>query len=72
MCFQSIFIFFAPVGERNTVESFEILCVVFYFLDTKQYPAFVGHKPGRNNTQRHKLDIQLIMIMNRTLYVAAR
>lgn len=40
--------------------------------DTKQYPAFVGHKPGRNNTQRHKLDIQLIMIMNRTLYIAAR
>uniref|UniRef100_A0A8C1NT08 Sema domain, transmembrane domain (TM), and cytoplasmic domain, (semaphorin) 6A n=1 Tax=Cyprinus carpio TaxID=7962 RepID=A0A8C1NT08_CYPCA len=37
---------------------------------TKQYPAFVGHKPGRNNTQRHKLDIQLIVIMNRTLYVA--
>ncbi|KAM6944971.1 semaphorin-6A [Lycodopsis pacificus] len=39
---------------------------------TKQYPAFVGHKPGRNNTQRHKLDIQLIIIMNRTLYIAAR
>ncbi|KAJ7994359.1 hypothetical protein DPEC_G00265040 [Dallia pectoralis] len=39
---------------------------------TRQYPAFVGHKPGRNNTQRHKLDIQLIMIMNRTLYIAAR
>uniref|UniRef100_A0A8C9VRE4 Sema domain, transmembrane domain (TM), and cytoplasmic domain, (semaphorin) 6A n=1 Tax=Scleropages formosus TaxID=113540 RepID=A0A8C9VRE4_SCLFO len=39
---------------------------------TKQYPAFVGHKPGRNNTQRHKLDIQLIMILNRTLYIAAR
>ncbi|XP_041105269.1 semaphorin-6A-like isoform X4 [Polyodon spathula] len=39
---------------------------------TTQYPAFVGHKPGRNNTQRHKLDIQLIMIMNRTLYIAAR
>ncbi|XP_059360331.1 semaphorin-6A-like isoform X4 [Carassius carassius] len=39
---------------------------------TKQYPAFVGHKPGRNNTQRHKLDIQLIVLMNRTLYVAAR
>ncbi|KAM9465583.1 semaphorin-6A-like isoform 4-T4 [Salvelinus alpinus] len=39
---------------------------------TKQYPAFFGHKPGRNNTQRHKLDIQLIIIMNRTLYVAAR
>ncbi|XP_026177101.1 semaphorin-6A isoform X2 [Mastacembelus armatus] len=39
---------------------------------TKQYPAFVGHKPGRNNTQRHKLDIQLIMLMNRTLYIAAR
>ncbi|XP_024908471.1 semaphorin-6A-like [Cynoglossus semilaevis] len=39
---------------------------------TKQYPAFVGHKPGRNNTQRHKLDIQLIMIMNNTLYIAAR
>ncbi|XP_061585404.1 semaphorin-6A isoform X5 [Cololabis saira] len=39
---------------------------------TKQYPAFVGHKPGRNNTQRHKLDIQLIVIMNRTLYIAAR
>ncbi|MEQ2292321.1 hypothetical protein AMECASPLE_021989 [Ameca splendens] len=38
---------------------------------TKQYPAFVGHKPGRNNTQRHKLDIQLIVIMNRTLYIAA-
>ncbi|KAK7933514.1 hypothetical protein WMY93_004410 [Mugilogobius chulae] len=40
--------------------------------NTKQYPAFVGHKPGRNNTQRHKLDIQLIMIMNKTLYIAAR
>ncbi|XP_038258669.1 semaphorin-6A isoform X3 [Dermochelys coriacea] len=39
---------------------------------TKQYPVFVGHKPGRNATQRHRLDIQLIMIMNRTLYVAAR
>ncbi|XP_051508610.1 semaphorin-6A-like isoform X1 [Myxocyprinus asiaticus] len=39
---------------------------------TKQYPVFVGHKPGRNNTQRHKLDIQLIVIMNRTLYIAAR
>ncbi|XP_068460533.1 semaphorin-6A isoform X2 [Clinocottus analis] len=39
---------------------------------TKQYPAFVGHKPGRNNTQRHKLDIQLIKIMNRTLYITAR
>uniref|UniRef100_A0A8C8J0X8 Sema domain-containing protein n=1 Tax=Oncorhynchus tshawytscha TaxID=74940 RepID=A0A8C8J0X8_ONCTS len=39
---------------------------------TKQYPAFFGHKPGRNNTQRHKLDIQLIIIMNRTLYIAAR
>ncbi|KAF0034047.1 hypothetical protein F2P81_014113 [Scophthalmus maximus] len=43
--------------------------VVTYY--TKQYPAFVGHKPGRNNTQRHRLDIQLIMIMNRTLYIAA-
>ncbi|XP_072537992.1 semaphorin-6A isoform X1 [Salminus brasiliensis] len=39
---------------------------------TKQYPVFVGHKPGRNSTQRHKLDIQLIVITNRTLYVAAR
>ncbi|XP_006134551.1 semaphorin-6A isoform X3 [Pelodiscus sinensis] len=39
---------------------------------TKQYPVFVGHKPGRNATQRHRLDIQLIMIMNRTLYIAAR
>lgn len=39
---------------------------------TKQYPAFVGHKPGKNSTQRHKLDIQLIVIMNRTLYIAAR
>uniref|UniRef100_A0A3Q2XIM7 Semaphorin 6A n=1 Tax=Hippocampus comes TaxID=109280 RepID=A0A3Q2XIM7_HIPCM len=39
---------------------------------TKQYPAFVGHKPGRNSTQRHKLDIQLIMIMNKTLFIAAR
>uniref|UniRef100_A0A8B9KZM9 Semaphorin 6A n=2 Tax=Astyanax mexicanus TaxID=7994 RepID=A0A8B9KZM9_ASTMX len=37
---------------------------------TKQYPVFVGHKPGRNSTQRHKLDIQLIVITNRTLYVA--
>lgn len=33
---------------------------------------FVGHKPGRNSTQRHRLDIQMIMIMNRTLYIAAR
>ncbi|XP_041256153.1 semaphorin-6A isoform X2 [Onychostruthus taczanowskii] len=39
---------------------------------TKQYPVFVGHKPGRNTTQRHRLDIQLVMVMNRTLYVAAR
>uniref|UniRef100_A0A8C5PTJ2 Semaphorin 6A n=1 Tax=Leptobrachium leishanense TaxID=445787 RepID=A0A8C5PTJ2_9ANUR len=39
---------------------------------TKQYPVFVGHKPGRNNTQRHKMDIQQIVIMNRTLYIAAR
>ncbi|XP_036060612.1 semaphorin-6A isoform X6 [Onychomys torridus] len=39
---------------------------------TKQYPVFVGHKPGRNTTQRHRLDIQMIMVMNRTLYVAAR
>ncbi|XP_075457319.1 semaphorin-6A isoform X4 [Ascaphus truei] len=39
---------------------------------TKQYPVFVGHKPGRNSTQRHKMDIQQIMIMNRTLYIAAR
>ncbi|XP_051498120.1 semaphorin-6A isoform X3 [Apus apus] len=39
---------------------------------TRQYPVFVGHKPGRNTTQRHRLDIQLVMIMNRTLYVAAR
>ncbi|XP_073480763.1 semaphorin-6A isoform X7 [Aquarana catesbeiana] len=39
---------------------------------TKQYPVFVGHKPGRNNTQRHKMDIQQIIIMNRTLYIAAR
>ncbi|XP_043914966.1 semaphorin-6A isoform X2 [Protopterus annectens] len=39
---------------------------------TKQYPVFVGHKPGRNTTQRHKLDIQLILIMERTLYIAAR
>nr|KAF6490922.1 semaphorin 6A [Molossus molossus] len=39
---------------------------------TKQYPVFVGHKPGRNSTQRHRLDIQMIMTMNRTLYIAAR
>ncbi|XP_032062001.1 semaphorin-6A isoform X3 [Anas acuta] len=39
---------------------------------TRQYPVFVGHKPGRNTTQRHRLDIQLVMVMNRTLYVAAR
>lgn len=63
---------FPLVGEGNAIASSEIFCLVLYFADTKQYPAFVGHKPGRNNTQRHKLDIQLIMIMNRTLYVAAR
>ncbi|XP_072372605.1 semaphorin-6A isoform X5 [Scyliorhinus torazame] len=39
---------------------------------TKQYSVFLGHKPGRNNTLRHKLDIQLIVKMNRTLYIAAR
>ncbi|KAM8984218.1 semaphorin-6A isoform 3-T4 [Ara ararauna] len=39
---------------------------------TRQYPVFVGHKPGRNTTQRHRLDIQLVMVMNRTLYIAAR
>ncbi|XP_058245065.1 semaphorin-6A isoform X3 [Hemibagrus wyckioides] len=39
---------------------------------TKHYPVFVGHRPGRNSTQRHKLDIQLIVITNRTLYIAAR
>ena len=48
------------------------VCVPPLLPDTKQYPAFVGHKPGRNNTQRHRLDIQLITIMNRTLYIAAR
>ncbi|XP_053264676.1 semaphorin-6A isoform X4 [Podarcis raffonei] len=39
---------------------------------TKQYPVFVGHKPGHNAPQRHKLDVQLLMIMDRTLYIAAR
>ncbi|XP_023556317.1 semaphorin-6A isoform X3 [Octodon degus] len=39
---------------------------------TKQYPVFVGHKPGRNTTQRHRLDIQMIMLMGRALYIAAR
>ncbi|XP_039222933.1 semaphorin-6A isoform X4 [Crotalus tigris] len=39
---------------------------------TKQYPVFVGHKPGHNTPQRHRLDIQLLMIMDRTLYIAAR
>ncbi|XP_053159535.1 semaphorin-6A isoform X4 [Hemicordylus capensis] len=39
---------------------------------TKQYPVFVGHKPGHSAPQRHKLDIQLLMIMDRTIYVAAR
>nr|XP_012418624.1 PREDICTED: semaphorin-6A isoform X3 [Odobenus rosmarus divergens] len=39
---------------------------------TKQYPVFVGHKPGRNSTQRHRMDIQMMVIMNRTLYIAAR
>ncbi|XP_042306208.1 semaphorin-6A isoform X5 [Sceloporus undulatus] len=39
---------------------------------TKQYPVFVGHKPGHNTPQRHRLDIQLLMIMERTLYIAAR
>lgn len=42
------------------------------FVDTKQYPVFVGHKPGHNTPQRHRLDIQLLMIMDRTLYIAAR
>lgn len=42
------------------------------FTDTKQYPVFVGHKPGHNTPQRHRLDIQLLMIMDRTLYIAAR
>lgn len=48
--------------------------LIFFFLptDTRQYPVFVGHKPGRNTTQRHRLDVQLVMVMNRTLYVAAR
>lgn len=52
-----------------------IISPVFNFhliADTKHYPVFVGHRPGRNNTQRHKLDIQLIVITNRTLYIAAR
>lgn len=51
-----------------------LLTLVFFSLpaDTRQYPVFVGHKPGRNTTQRHRLDIQLVMVMNRTLYVAAR
>ncbi|XP_025021495.1 semaphorin-6A isoform X3 [Python bivittatus] len=39
---------------------------------TKQYPVFVGHKPGHNTPQRHRLDIQLLMIMDRSLYIAAR
>ncbi|KAG8130809.1 hypothetical protein E2320_017393, partial [Naja naja] len=40
-------------------------------INTKQYPVFVGHKPGHNTPQRHRLDIQLLMIMDRTLYIAA-
>lgn len=48
------------------------LLICFLPTDTRQYPVFVGHKPGRNTTQRHRLDIQLVMVMNRTLYVAAR
>uniref|UniRef100_A0A8C6V0B0 Sema domain, transmembrane domain (TM), and cytoplasmic domain, (semaphorin) 6A n=1 Tax=Neogobius melanostomus TaxID=47308 RepID=A0A8C6V0B0_9GOBI len=55
-----------------SVLNFLTVSVSICLADTKQYPAFVGHKPGRNNTQRHKLDIQLIMIMNRTVYIAAR
>uniref|UniRef100_A0A8B9V5M2 Semaphorin-6A n=1 Tax=Anas zonorhyncha TaxID=75864 RepID=A0A8B9V5M2_9AVES len=47
-------------------------CFSCFPTDTRQYPVFVGHKPGRNTTQRHRLDIQLVMVMNRTLYVAAR
>nr|XP_056703934.1 semaphorin-6A isoform X4 [Euleptes europaea] len=39
---------------------------------TKQYPVFLGHKPGHDAAQRHRLDIQLVMIMDRTLYIAAR
>ncbi|XP_048358808.1 semaphorin-6A isoform X2 [Sphaerodactylus townsendi] len=39
---------------------------------TKQYPVFLGHKPGHDSAQRHRLDIQLVMIMDRTLYIAAR
>ncbi|XP_068032539.1 semaphorin-6A isoform X3 [Anomalospiza imberbis] len=39
---------------------------------TRQYPVFVGHKPGQNTTQRHRLDIQLVLVVNRTLYIAAR
>lgn len=52
--------------------SFPSVAPSLLFTDTKQYPVFVGHKPGRNTTQRHRLDIQMIMIMNRTLYIAAR
>lgn len=58
--------------KKNTfLQGFFEACI-FFPTDTKQYPVFVGHKPGRNNTQRHKMDIQQIMIMNRTLYIAAR
>ncbi|TSL10183.1 Semaphorin-6A [Bagarius yarrelli] len=39
---------------------------------TLHYPVFVGHRPGRNSTQRHRLDIQLIVITNQTLYITAR
>ena len=59
----------------STVSVCDSLLTLFFFpllADTRQYPVFVGHKPGRNTTQRHRLDIQLVMVMNRTLYVAAR
>lgn len=75
--FLSLFFFF----EKNQL-AYNIICgracnnfFVFHFhlvADTKHYPVFVGHRPGRNSTQRHKLDIQLIVTTNRTLYIAAR
>ncbi|KAK1345049.1 hypothetical protein QTO34_013754 [Cnephaeus nilssonii] len=60
--------------QSQSLEEYQRLLhpLSFQFTDTKQYPVFVGHKPGRNSTQRHRLDIQMIMIMNRTLYIAAR
>lgn len=47
-------------------------CPCRLFTDTKQYPGVCGSQARTEHHAEAGLDIQMIVIMNRTLYIAAR